>query len=74
MKVQWRGQLSLPVRCDAATMVDAQVARPASWRPDPSLALADLDNTRVIRHLQVCATPTPPGQGCRPSCRQCSQR
>lgn len=53
LEIRFRGRLSLPVRVDVATMVDAQLAKPSSWKPDQNPAQAEIENTRIIRHIQV---------------------
>lgn len=53
LEIRFRGRLSLPVRVDVATMVDAQLAKPAAWKLDQSPAQAEIENTRIIRHIQV---------------------
>ena len=53
LEIRYRGRLSLPVRVDVATMVDAQLAKPSTWRPDQNPAQAEIENTRIIRHIQV---------------------
>lgn len=53
LDIRFRGRLSLPVRVDVATMVDAQLAKPAAWKPDQNPAQAEIENTRMIRHIQA---------------------
>ncbi len=53
LEIRYRGRLSLPVRVDVATMVDAQLAKPAAWKPDQNPAQAEIENTRMIRHIQA---------------------
>lgn len=59
LEIRFRGRLSLPVRVDVATMVDAQLAKPSAWRPDQNSAQAEIENTRIIRHIQVGMGITP---------------